>query len=111
MTTCLLQNSCSLCYQQYNIVHTVAQKSVPILYHFEKIRELWDIKKKSDKALAGQMKGLALGIPKLLWSYDLAAMEARYRYFKMTCHWDTLLRIMTSIFRYSISDHDSRPRR
>ena len=62
---------------------TVAQKSVPMLCHFEKIRELWDIKKESGKALAGWMKVLALGIPTLLWSCDLVAMEARSRYFKM----------------------------
>ena len=37
------------------------------------------------------MKVLALGIPKLLWACDLVAMEARYRHFKMTCHWDTYL--------------------
>ena len=71
--------------------HTVAQKSVPMLSHFEKIRELWDIKKESDKALVEWMTVLALGIPKLLWSCDLVAMEARYRHFSMTCHWDTYL--------------------
>ena len=70
---------------------TVAQKSVPMLCHFEKIRELWDIKKESGKALAGWMEVLALGIPKLLWSCDLVAMEARYRHFKMICYWDTYL--------------------
>ena len=69
----------------------VAQKSVPILSHFEKIRKLWDIKKESDKALAGWMKVLALGIPTLLWSCDLVAMEARSRQFKMICHWNTYL--------------------
>ena len=37
------------------------------------------------------MKGLALGISKLLWSCDLVAMEARYKHFKMTCHLDTYL--------------------
>ena len=69
----------------------VAQKSVPMLCHFERIRELWDIKKESGKALAGWMNALAFGIPKCLWSCDLVAMEARYRHFKMTCHWDTYL--------------------
>ena len=49
--------------------------------HFEKIRELWGIRKQSGKALAGWMNVLALGIPKLLWSCDSVAMEARYRHF------------------------------
>ena len=71
--------------------HIVAQKSVPILSYFEKIRKLWDIKKELGKALARWMKVLVLGIPKLLWSCDLVAMKARYRHFKMTCHWDTYL--------------------
>ena len=69
----------------------MAQKSAPMLCHFEKIKKLWDIKKESGKVLAGWMKVLALGIPKLLWSCDLVAMEARYRHFKMTCYWDTYL--------------------
>ena len=72
-------------------VCTVAQKSVPMLCHFEKIRELCGIKKESGKVPAGWMKVLALSIPKCLWSCDLVAMEARYRHFKMTCHWDTYL--------------------
>ena len=59
---------------------TVAQKSVPMLSHFEDIRELWDIKKESGKVPVGWMNGHALGIPKLLWSCDLVAMEARYLY-------------------------------
>ena len=42
----------------------MAQKSVPMLSHFEDIRELWDIKKESGKVPAGWMKGHALGIPK-----------------------------------------------
>ena len=69
----------------------MAQKSVPILSHFEEIRGLWDIKKESGKVLAGWMNGHALGIPNLLWSYDIVTMEARYKHFKMTCHWDTYL--------------------
>ena len=76
---------------------TVAQKNIPILSHFEDIRELWDIKKESGKVPAGWMKGHALGIPKLLWSCDLVAMEARDRHFKMTCHWDTYLTLHVSI--------------
>ena len=68
-----------------------------MLCHFEKIRELWDIKKESGKALAGWMKVLSLGIPKLLWSCDFAVMEARYRHFKMTCHWDTYLTLYYSM--------------
>ena len=43
------------------------------------------------KGPAGWMKGLALGVPNLLWSCDSVAMEARYKCFKMTCHWDTYL--------------------
>ena len=69
----------------------MAQKSVSILCYFEEIRELWDIKKELGKVPAGWTKGHALGNPKLLWSCDLVAMEARYRHFKMTCHWDTYL--------------------
>ena len=76
---------------------TVAQKNVPILCHFEEIRELWDIKKESGKVPVRWMKGHALGNPKLLWSCDLIAMEARYRHFKMTCHWDTYLTLHVSI--------------
>ena len=68
-----------------------------MLCHFEEIRELWDIKKESSKVPAGWMKGCALGIPKLLWSCDLVAMEARYRDFKMMCHWDTYLILYVSI--------------
>ena len=75
----------------------MAQKCIPILSHFETIRELWGIKKESGKALAGWMKGCALGIPKPLWPCDLVAMEARYRHFKMTCHWDTYLTLYYSI--------------
>ena len=75
----------------------MAQKSVPMLCHFEEIRELWDIKKESGKMLARWMKGCALGIPNLLLSCDLVAMEARYRHFKMTCHWDTYLTLYVSI--------------
>ena len=77
--------------------YTVAQKSIPILCHFEEIRELWDIKKESGKVLVKWMKGRALGIPKLPWSCDLVAMEAGYRHFKMTCHWDTYLTIYYNI--------------
>ena len=76
---------------------TVAQQSVPMLCHFEEIRELWDIKKESGKVPVGWMKGHAPGIPKLLWSCDLVAMEARYKHFKMTCHWDTDLTLHVSI--------------
>ena len=61
-----------------------------MLSHFEKIRELWEIKKESGKVLA-------LGIPKLLWSCDLVAMDARYRHFKMTCHWDTYLTLYYNV--------------
>ena len=75
----------------------MAQKSVPILCYFEKIRELCGIKKESGKALVGWMKVLALSIPKCLWSCDLVAMEARYRHFKMICHWDTYLILRVSI--------------
>ena len=75
----------------------MAQKSVPMLSHFEEIRELWDIKKESGKVLAGWIKGLALGISKLLWSCDLVAMEVRYKYFKITCHWDIYLTLHVSI--------------
>ena len=75
----------------------MAQKSVPILSHFKRIRELWDIKKKSGKMPAGWMKGHVLGIPKLLCSCDSVAMETRYRHFKMTCHWDTYLTLHVSI--------------
>ena len=75
----------------------MAQKSVPILCHFKKIKELWDIKKESGIVPAGWMKVLALGIPKILWSCDLVAMEARSRHFKMTCHWDTYLILLVSI--------------
>ena len=57
-------------------------KSVTILCHFEEIRELWDIKKELGKVPAGWTKGHALGNPKLLWSCDLVAMEARYRHLK-----------------------------
>ena len=44
----------------------MAQKSVPILNHFDKIRELWDIKEESGRMSAGWITGCALGIPKLL---------------------------------------------
>ena len=57
-----------------------------MLCHFEKIRKLWDIKNESGKEPVGWMKVLALGIPKLYWSCDPIAMEARYRHFKMTRH-------------------------
>ena len=55
----------------------MAEKSVPMLSHFEEIIELWDIMKESGKVLARWMKGIA--------------MEARCKHFKMTCHWDTYL--------------------
>ena len=66
---------------------TMGQKSGPMLSHFEKIRELWYIKKESGMVPVGWMNVLALGIPTLLWSCDLVAMEARSRHFKMICHW------------------------
>ena len=79
-----------------------------MLCHFEEIRELWDIKKESGKMPAGWMKGCALGIPKLLLSCDLVAMEARYRDFKMTCHWDTYLTLYVSIIiSYITQEFDS----
>ena len=81
-----------------NFISTYSgSKSVPILSHFEEIRELLDIKKESGKVPAGWMNRCALGIPKLHWSCDLVAMEARYRHFKMTCHWDTYLTLHVSI--------------
>ena len=75
----------------------MAQKSVPILSHFEEIRELWDIKKESGRVPAGWIKGYALGIPKLLWPCDSVAIEARYRHFNIICHWDTYLILYVSI--------------
>ena len=75
----------------------MAQKSVPMLCHFEEIRELWDIRKESGKGPVEWMNVLALDISKLLWSADLVAMEARYRHFKITCHWDTYLTLHVSI--------------
>ena len=68
-----------------------------MLSYFAETRELWDIKKESGKMSIGWMKGHSLGIPKLPWSCDLVAMEARYRHLKLTCHRDIYLILYISI--------------